>query len=65
MKGKDQVEAEKTAQDPKKMANLDKESTTGGPRGEDTVGNSGTQGIKGEEKLDENIGTAVKNKSVG
>ena len=65
MKGKDQVDAEKTAKDPKKMANLDKESTTDAPRGEDTVRNSKTQGIKGENKLDENIGTAVKNQSVG
>ena len=47
------------------MANLDKENTTDEPRGEDRVGNSGTQGIKGENKLGEDIGKGVKNTPVG
>ncbi len=65
MQDKEQVNTEEDAMNPKKMAKLERESTTDGPKGEDTIGNSGTQGVKGENRLDENIGRNVKNKSVG
>jgi hypothetical protein len=63
MQNKDQVHAEEQAKDPKKMADLGKESSRSKP--EDVSGCLHTPGVKGKSRDDESIGRAVKDKASG
>ncbi|KAJ9145526.1 hypothetical protein NKR23_g5344 [Pleurostoma richardsiae] len=62
MQDKEQVQAEKAAKSPRKMANLKDQDR---PQSEDVVGNSGTPGVKTESGKDDRIGRAVKDKASG
>jgi len=58
------VQAEKAAKNPKKMANMEKEDMGPTQKGEDAIGNSGTPGVKGEDRLGDDIGRNIRNKPV-
>lgn len=61
MQGKDQVQAEKQAKDPKKMANLGEKRAE---QERDSAANS-TPGVKGKGRDNEPLGGVVKNKAIG
>ena len=62
---KDQVQAEKAAKDPKKMANLGKEENKKRDDPHQTSGNLTTPGVKGKVRESEPIGKNVSNTPSG
>jgi hypothetical protein len=65
MQGKDQVQAEQQAKDPKKMANLGAEEDKKRDDPHQTSGDVSTPGVKGKSRTDEAIGRNVNNKASG